>query len=79
MAVAQRLAVRAAVVAHAQVVAQQPRRAAGPVDGERELLADLRRSRSSRASAASASPLRARTSSDLTAGTVTPSVLARSA
>ena len=41
MAVAQRLAVRAAVVAHAQVVAQQPRRAPGPVDGERELLADL--------------------------------------
>ena len=42
MAVAQRLAVGAAAVAQAQVVAQQPRRAAGAVDGERELLADLR-------------------------------------
>ena len=42
VAVAQRLAVGAAAVALAQVVAQQPRRAARAVDGERELLADLR-------------------------------------
>ena len=41
VAVLERLAVGAAVLAHAQVVAQQPRRAAGAVDGQRELLADL--------------------------------------
>ena len=41
VAVLERLAVGAAVLAQAQVVAQQPRRAAGAVDGQRELLADL--------------------------------------
>ena len=40
VAVAQRLAVGAAALAHAQVVAQEARRAAGAVDRERELLAD---------------------------------------